>query len=632
MANYNPLSKPKAHLNRNGFDLSQRHTFSQRIGELLPVMCIDTVPGDHFSINVGNLVKTQPVKSDAFARIRQNLEFYFVPYGVMWRHWHQFVLQRDMPESIQDKMANYTPCFGLNSFLRDVSLKFDQGTTKLNSSVSIDALRLADMLGYGAYYSRVHGDAVSGNDKYVTFESDKFVNVFRAAAYQKIWYDYYRNKYYDTSTDYVKYWSYDDIGGTINFPSNVLQDYDITYDDNQNPHTVRDLAGGLFAIRYRQWKKDLFMSAMPTAQFGTVSTVGLTGSVDLSNVGIVGSKKVTDSVILDPYEVLLQAESGQYPKQIASYDDNTSSDRWNISKNNGSQFTATSSFSVYDLKRAEYLQKWKETVLRAGASIESQYKARFGTHSQVHDDHVAQFLGSYHSDLEINPIYNTTADSGDNNSVPLGEIGGRAQVLGNGNFNFDAQDYGVLMCISSFVPETEYNANMIDKQNTLTQPFDFFTPEFDNIGLEPVYHYQINANGQPGNPAVTYNVVPDSEFNHVLGYTSPWSMYKTAVDKCHDAFMSTGTNMQNTFDGIAGPYNNWVIPRLLDTQLQLKDFYINPYVDESIFYQTNFKETTPDEDGILPINSYLTSCHYLCDVYFDVKAVRPMSTLGLPQW
>ena len=33
---------------RNVFDLSQRHIFSAKAGQIIPVACVDTVPGDKF--------------------------------------------------------------------------------------------------------------------------------------------------------------------------------------------------------------------------------------------------------------------------------------------------------------------------------------------------------------------------------------------------------------------------------------------------------------------------------------------------------------------------------------------------------------------------------------------------------
>ena len=48
MANlFNDL-KPKANPVKNGFDLSERHTYTARAGMLYPVMTKEVIPGDYF--------------------------------------------------------------------------------------------------------------------------------------------------------------------------------------------------------------------------------------------------------------------------------------------------------------------------------------------------------------------------------------------------------------------------------------------------------------------------------------------------------------------------------------------------------------------------------------------------------
>ena len=83
---------------RNGFDLSNRHAFSAKIGELLPVQVRECLPGDKFKINLSHFSRTQPLTSPAYVRIREYYDFCFVPYRLLWRYYDQFINQ--MPNNV----------------------------------------------------------------------------------------------------------------------------------------------------------------------------------------------------------------------------------------------------------------------------------------------------------------------------------------------------------------------------------------------------------------------------------------------------------------------------------------------------------------------------------------------------
>ena len=93
MSNVFQSLKPKASLSRNGFDLSQRHLFSSKAGMIVPVMCLDCIPNDFHEINLSSLVRTMPLATDAFARMRIRYCFGFVPYWQVWHPWNEFITQ-----------------------------------------------------------------------------------------------------------------------------------------------------------------------------------------------------------------------------------------------------------------------------------------------------------------------------------------------------------------------------------------------------------------------------------------------------------------------------------------------------------------------------------------------------------
>ena len=71
--------KSQVHLQRNAFDLSHSDIFSIAPGMLLPIHVSEVNPNEHFEITPANYVRTMPLNSAAFTRLKQHIEFFFVP-------------------------------------------------------------------------------------------------------------------------------------------------------------------------------------------------------------------------------------------------------------------------------------------------------------------------------------------------------------------------------------------------------------------------------------------------------------------------------------------------------------------------------------------------------------------------
>lgn len=79
----------KNHPQRNAFDLSHRHMFTSQIGELLPIACYWANPNETFKIGYNGLTRTDSLQTAAFTRLRENIQFYFVPFQSLWRYFEQ---------------------------------------------------------------------------------------------------------------------------------------------------------------------------------------------------------------------------------------------------------------------------------------------------------------------------------------------------------------------------------------------------------------------------------------------------------------------------------------------------------------------------------------------------------------
>lgn len=85
------MHRLKNKVNRNAFDLSHRHMFTAQIGELLPVFTQWANPNETFKIGYNGRTRTAALNTDAFTRIRENIQYYFVPFQSLWKYFEQQV-------------------------------------------------------------------------------------------------------------------------------------------------------------------------------------------------------------------------------------------------------------------------------------------------------------------------------------------------------------------------------------------------------------------------------------------------------------------------------------------------------------------------------------------------------------
>lgn len=81
----------KAQVPRSMFNLSYDKKFTCDMGQLIPVMCDEVVPGDIFDISNRMLVRMQPMVAPIMHEINAYTHYFFVPYRLLWDEWEEFI-------------------------------------------------------------------------------------------------------------------------------------------------------------------------------------------------------------------------------------------------------------------------------------------------------------------------------------------------------------------------------------------------------------------------------------------------------------------------------------------------------------------------------------------------------------
>ena len=138
---------------RSVFNLSYEKKFTCDMGQLIPILCDEMVPGDKFKIGNQSIIRMQPLVAPAMHEINQFVHYFFVPYRLLWDDWEQFITKgvtgdysAPVPEWNPTNTAKGS--LGISSgsrsvlFLRDASLDFLVAPT-ISFLTSITAMRLS---------------------------------------------------------------------------------------------------------------------------------------------------------------------------------------------------------------------------------------------------------------------------------------------------------------------------------------------------------------------------------------------------------------------------------------------------------------------------------------------------------
>ncbi len=81
----------QARVNRSVFNLSHEHSTTFDMGQLIPSLILEAVPGDIFTLQTELLIRLQPLVSPAFTEINATIHNFFVPYRILDDEWEDFI-------------------------------------------------------------------------------------------------------------------------------------------------------------------------------------------------------------------------------------------------------------------------------------------------------------------------------------------------------------------------------------------------------------------------------------------------------------------------------------------------------------------------------------------------------------
>lgn len=605
------LPNVRNHTSRNGFDLSCKNAFTAKAGELLPVYWKFVLPGDKFNLRVQHFTRTPAVQTAAFTRIKEDFYAYFVPLRLLWRYFPTAInkLYKQVPfasslTSVNSLVNGKLPYVSLAELLSSVnagSKNFDVVGLQRN----YQSAKLLNYLGYmyvpDEYCRLVSTGKIPANP----FADNLKVSPFPLLAYQKIYQDFFRFTQWEEmnsssyNVDYVA-----DSG-------NSRSSYSIM--TGLNVSDQRSLSStGFLALRYNNWRKDVFTGVLPSSQFGDVSL--LTGDVEAAGNGsLTGTFKLPSSKIstpmndldvytsrLDDTNMALKYRGGEQSindEPLVTRDlTGFFSVPFGVDQVSDAQLSAQ--LSILDLRKALATQKLREITQAHDLTIKDQQKAHWGVTLPDSLSGECSFIGNVTSDIDINEVVNQNLYGSDNN--------GRATISGKGTGfddsrlgTYEAKEFGIVMVIYTATPLLDYEAIGTDMQLVKTNVDDFPIPEYDKLGLDTIPSYWLSNSDVVGTRSKS------------IGWLPRYIDFKASVDLVRGEFLQT--------------LKSWVAPVSRDI---IKNTYFNPQSSSWRAFKVNPSVLNPIF-GMNVADGTETDQFYV-NAYFDVKVQRNLDYSGMP--
>lgn len=586
---------------RNVFDLTSQRFVTQSVGEILPVFCEEVMPNDRLSINSHCFSRTAPLSSTAFASFSHEVKFFFVPYSLMWRFFRPQITNTSM-FNLNGDNDSYIAGSLTSGIGGSTNLPYFQRVTLRNAIVkaatnggrigrmyqrSVGMAKLAESLGYGSFPSVLDPSkwSVSTNDIATWNGSDGddvnpdylsnaniALNPFRYLAYHKACYDYYRIKQWQQNRANMYNLDYIMPNGTSSLDSSMQQ---FVNDGLNSPC--------FFDINQCTLPLSIFNGALPKPQFGSTASAKVTGDISIANPTFYASGKtgsaVTASASANTNNLLIGGN------KVTKIDGDVPYDGLNV--------------SINDLRNAFALQRYREIVGSNDTDYISQIEAHFGFRPKV-ESTKSTFIGGFSDDINVSTVVNNNL--ADNNSTVLG---GLMQGGSTGSVDFVAPDYGIVIGLSTYVPQFSYPSLQIDRRNTFTDVTDYPVPELDSIGMQELRTFELDAS-----PSFLDNVGVSSS----VGYVPRYFEWKIGRNN-HMGYFNFALNNQ-----VLG----FSSAKMLAYDRELSSSY--EYVSSWLMCYPEYCDNvfTNNRHQLLSDDCFYSAYN------FNVSAVRSLSVYGLP--
>ena len=511
-----------ARLGYNGFNMEQKVDFTAAPCMLLPIYYDIALPGDKMRLQCNVKLRTQPLEAAAEFNAQVRIDWFAVPIRLLYKFFG------DQYYNIQDFGTNFVNISNYNKtdVLPIISIA-DTYQRIMSNYPDVSQDLLVPFVHYLNQSNDLYPSIIEANDAFrlmdclgipvASFQGasayQPTINAFIPAAYQKIYYDFYR------LTD-----------REVNDPSFYNLDACI------NNRQVNDTqAVNMFRLHYAPWSKDYFTNVFPSPLQGQGSIDSFGSQVQqfnnwLSNqefVGIGSSRNGTGigTTSNNPYASTVKEEL-EYPTSVAM--------KYGMSRLTGAGAPITAalqSINPANIRGLFAVEKALEITRRSAKHYDAQTLAHWGVKLPDSLSGECMYLGSQTQPFIVGDVVSTSSTTNE----PLGTIAGKGYSSSNDNrsnnpvIEFESKEAAVVMAIFSVMPELRYTQRGYDRLLSWCYVHDWPHPEADNLGMQPLFFYEFYAVDLPTEEEIS----PTSIFDWQYGYSEIKAKHNRVFGNVH---------------------------------------------------------------------------------------------------
>lgn len=453
---------------RNKFDLSYRKNFTCDMGQLIPIMCDEVVPGDYFKIGCELVIRFQPLAAPMMHEVTAHVHYFYMPkrleYGTTAQEtnvWEEFISQGELDTD-------------------DLPIKLPTFDLALTASHARDLGTLWDYFGFPVTREAIQDP----NNIMVPLDTPWRV-------YNRIFNEYYRDQ--DLQSE---------VGDGV----------------------VKDEDGNLIPLNpfvlNRNWMKDYFTAARPWRQKGTAPALPVDINIGFNDLGgdsgYPAYLRGFDSQDV-PYGYLGVSGTIGVGQLITGQNNNSIQNTGNENipglatlgvdvndigrgmtspLNENGLYAKSTTFDVADLRLAFQTQKWLERNARAGTRYTEFLRSHFGVAPSDSRLDRPEYIGGIKVPVMVNEVLSHSATEG----ADIGQMGGHG-LAADGQYagDYNVQEYGTIMGILSVMPKPTYQQG-INRQWLRRLPTDFYFPEFARLSEQAIYIGELYTDWGRSNP------------------------------------------------------------------------------------------------------------------------------------
>lgn len=462
--------------------ISRDHSvkFSFNVGDVVPFMCDDILPGDTVTIDTSKVVRLQPMVAPIMDEVFLDTYYFFVPYRLLWNHWINFMGE--------NTASAWEP---------DVEYSVPQVEVPTGG---YDAGTIADYMGVP-----------------IKVGAGQKISAMPFRAYALICDQWFRSE-------------------NLMTPVNVNKDDSDIVGSNGSDQVTDIVKGGKPFVACKTF--DYFTASLPEPQKGPDVKLPLGSVAPLSGLAPVDPYATTHFNFGDDVPTYVSelktyrsdnkkvtALSGatllcQNNGNVNFTNTSVQGNNYAIFPNNlyasldglNADLSSATASTVNELRQAFAIQKYYERLARGGSRYIEMIKAFYGVTSPDARLQRAEYLGGNRIYLDVEQVAQQSSTK--DQPTPAGSVFGLS-VTGDTNSDFTKSftEHGLLIgvCVARYHHTYQQGLERMWFRKNL---FDFYNPTFANLGEVPILKKEI------------YFTDNTAQNESVFGYQEAWADYR----------------------------------------------------------------------------------------------------------